>query len=156
MVPRRCILMTLASLRIFLWHYHVQSGHESFVCKLIRKLLSFSLDLLPHLVNYGPIQSEMDNKAGYALWHFYLERLTPHRDLGIVFQLLSKYGHFWLTEMVTANRPILRLQNGSPNTNGWCNSGFVQYFGLWPNDNSIYLIFLETWAMLLPLVIWNF
>ena len=92
MVPRRCILMTLASPRIILWHYHVQSDHESFVCKLIRKLLSFSLDLLPHLVNYGPIQSEMDNKAGYALWHFYLERLTPHRDLGMVFQLLSKYG----------------------------------------------------------------
>ena len=34
-------------------------------CKLMRKWLNV------HFVNYGPIQSEINNKAGYAFGHSY-------------------------------------------------------------------------------------
>ncbi len=41
--------------------------------------------------------------------------------------LLAKYGHFWLqkNKTVTVKMPNLRLQNGSPQTSGWCHGGYV-------------------------------
>lgn len=75
-----------------------------------------------HLVNYG----KTDDKVGYDLGcgHLVIDMLLPWRVLGVLSQIR------WC--MVTAI-PDSKLQNGGPQSNGWCHSGSAQYllYSLW-------------------------
>ncbi len=44
--------------------------------------------------------------------------------------LLYKYGHYWFqkTKMATPRNPNSRLQNDSPQTNGWRHGGYVHLY----------------------------
>lgn len=75
-------------------------------------------------VNYGPIESKIEDKAGCASGRVFEFSVRSLQDILPTASLSSNYGHFWLhkNKMVMAVMSNSRLQNSSqqrPRLNTW-------------------------------------